>query len=162
MGTAHHLRQVRRISWLLSRERSGFPSENDPLTWRRPPTNSALSPPLPSAKSAAEAYVRRATRCCTHAADRLTDSFDQRTEGVGALKCCFKQVFVADAGTWEKNLNSPVGHSDGGEAGGAAERMAERPAINKGGRALTHRDKINRARAGKRRAVPPPHFERRY
>ena len=33
-GTAHHLRQVRHISWLLSRERSGFPSENDPLTSR--------------------------------------------------------------------------------------------------------------------------------
>ena len=35
-GTAHHLRQVRQISWLLSR-RSGFPSENDQLTSRRPP-----------------------------------------------------------------------------------------------------------------------------
>ena len=45
-GTAHHLRQVRHISWLLSRERSGFPSENDQLTSRRPPTKSAVSPPL--------------------------------------------------------------------------------------------------------------------
>ena len=45
-GTAHHLRQVRHISWLLSRERSGFPSENDQLTSRRPPTNYAVSPPL--------------------------------------------------------------------------------------------------------------------
>ena len=44
-GTAHHLRQVRHISWLLSRERSDFPSENDQLTSRRPPTNSAVSPP---------------------------------------------------------------------------------------------------------------------
>ena len=34
-GTAHHLRQVRHISWLLSRERSGFPSENDQLTSRK-------------------------------------------------------------------------------------------------------------------------------
>ena len=45
-GTAHHMRQVRRISWLLSRERSGFPSENDSLTSRRPPTNVGVSPPL--------------------------------------------------------------------------------------------------------------------
>ena len=34
-GTAHHLRQVRHISWLLSRKRSGFPSENDQLASRR-------------------------------------------------------------------------------------------------------------------------------
>ena len=38
----------------------------------------------------------------TNAADHLTDSFDQRTEGAGVLKCGFKQVFVADAGTWSK------------------------------------------------------------
>ena len=58
----------------------------------------------------------------THAADHLADSFDQRTAGAGAFKCSFKQVSVADTGTWEQNLNSPVGHSDGGEAGGADER----------------------------------------
>ena len=55
-----------------------------------------------------------------HDADHPTDSFDQRTEGAGALKRGFKQVFVADAGTWEQNLNSPIGHSDGSEAGGGA------------------------------------------
>ena len=38
------------------------------------------------------------------------------------MKCGFKQVFVADAGTWEQNLNSPIDHSDGSEAGGAALR----------------------------------------
>ena len=58
----------------------------------------------------------------THDADHLTDSFDQRTEGAGASKCGFKQVFVADAGTWEQNLNSPIDHSDSGEAGGGAAR----------------------------------------
>ena len=36
------------------------------------------------------------------------------------MKCGFKQVFVADAGTWEQNLNSPIEHSDGSEAGGSA------------------------------------------
>ena len=45
-GTAHHLRQVRHISWLLSRERSGFPSENDQLTSRKAPINFGVSPPL--------------------------------------------------------------------------------------------------------------------
>ena len=50
-GTAHHLRQVRHISWLLSRERSGFPSENDQLTSRRPPTNVGVSPPLGNSRS---------------------------------------------------------------------------------------------------------------
>ena len=93
----------------------------------------------------------------THAADHLTNSFDQRTEEAGALKCGFKQVFVLDAGTWKQNLNSPVGHSDGGEAGSAAERPTIRD-----GRTLTHRDENDRARARSRRAVPPPHFERRY
>ena len=56
-GTAHHLRQVRHISWLLSRERSGFPSENDQLTSRRPPTKSAVSPPLLRGADAADADV---------------------------------------------------------------------------------------------------------
>ena len=45
-GTAHHLRQVRHISWLLSRERSGFPSENDQLTSRKAPNVIGVSPPL--------------------------------------------------------------------------------------------------------------------
>ena len=45
-GTAHHLRQVRHISWLLSRERSGFPSENDQLTSRTGPIMIGVSPPL--------------------------------------------------------------------------------------------------------------------
>ena len=39
----------------------------------------------------------------THAANHLSHTFEPRTEeGGGALKCGFKQVFVADAGTWEK------------------------------------------------------------
>ena len=46
-GTAHHLRQVRHISRLLSRETSGFSSEKDPLTSRRPPKMGGVSPPLP-------------------------------------------------------------------------------------------------------------------
>ena len=57
-GTAHHLRQVRHISWLLSRERSGFPSENDQLTSRKAPTNFGVSPPL-SARRARRAHVER-------------------------------------------------------------------------------------------------------
>ena len=39
------------------------------------------------------------------------------------MKCCLKQVFVADTGTWEQNLNSPIDPSGGSEAeagGGAA------------------------------------------
>ena len=79
----------------------------------------------------------------TLAADHLTDSFDQRTERAGALKYGFKQVFVADAGTWGQNLNSPVGHSDGGEAGGADERPT-----CKDGRMPPHRDASERGGAG--------------
>ena len=90
--------------------------------------------------SAAEVECMEVRARATHAADHLTDLFDQRTEGAGALKCGFKQVVVEDAGPWEQNLNPPVGHSDGGEAGGAAER----PAI-KGGRTPTHRDESDRA-----------------
>ena len=78
----------------------------------------------------------------THAADRLTESFDQRTAGAGALKCGFKQVSVADAGTWDQNLNSPVGHSDSGEAGGATERSTI-----KDGRTPPRRDESERGGA---------------
>ena len=53
-------------------------------------------------------------RAATHDADHLTDSFDQRTEGAGALKRGFKQVFVADAGTWEQNLNWDCEHVSAG------------------------------------------------
>ena len=42
------------------------------------------------------------------------------------MKCGFKQVFVADAGTWEQNLNSPIDHSDGGEAGGGAVQLTRK------------------------------------
>ena len=58
------------------------------------------------------------------------------------MKCGFKQVFVADAGTWEQNLNSPVGQSDRGEAGGAAEQ-----ATQKDRRTPPHRDESERGGA---------------
>ena len=59
-----------------------------------------------------------------HAADHLAGSFDRRTEGAGALKCCgFKKVFVADAGAWWKqNPNSPV----------ASRQSATRTAVRQG------------------------------
>ena len=44
-----------------------------------------------------------ASKRATRAANHLSDTFEPRTEGGGgALKCGFKQVFVADAGTWEQ------------------------------------------------------------
>ena len=43
----------------------------------------------------------------THAANHLSGTFEPRTEGGDAVKCGYKQVFVADAGTWEQHLNSP-------------------------------------------------------
>ena len=54
-------------------------------------------------------------------------------------------MFVADAETWEweKNLNSPVGHSNGGEAGSADERPT-----CKDGRTPPHRDASERGGAG--------------
>ena len=60
------------------------------------------------------------------------------------MKCGFKQVFVADAGTWEQNLNSPVdvGHLDGAEAGGTDERPT-----CKDGRTPPHRDASKRGSA---------------
>ena len=36
------------------------------------------------------------------------------------MKCGFKKVFVADAMTWEQNVNSPIDHSYGSEAGSGA------------------------------------------
>ena len=60
------------------------------------------------------------------------------------MKCgFFKQVFVADAGTWEQNLNSPVGHSDCGEAGGTDEQPT-----CKDERTPPHRDASERGGAG--------------
>ena len=44
-GTAHHLRQVRHTSWLLSRERSGVPLENDQLAPRKAPNMIGVSQP---------------------------------------------------------------------------------------------------------------------
>ena len=70
-GTAHHLRQVRHTRWLLSRERSGFPSENDPPTSKRAPKMYGVSPPLTlaSGASATGPVSRRATSALSHRAD---------------------------------------------------------------------------------------------
>ena len=59
--------------------------------------------------STAQPMVGRveASKRATCAADHLRATSEPRTEGGGAVKCGYKQVFVADAGTWEQNLNSP-------------------------------------------------------
>ena len=47
--------------------------------------------------SAADGRTRRSEQGVTCAADHLSGTFEPRTEGGGALKCGFKQVFVAVA-----------------------------------------------------------------
>ena len=66
--------------------------------------------------STAQPMVGRveASKRATCAADHLRATFEPRTEGGGAVKCGYKQVFVADAGTWEQNLNWDCEHVSAG------------------------------------------------
>ena len=78
----------------------------------------------------------------THAANHLSDTFEPRTEGGWRVEMWFQADVRRRRGDVGENLNSPVGQSDRGEAGGAAEQ-----ATQKDGRTPPHRDESERGGA---------------
>ena len=78
----------------------------------------------------------------THAANHLSGTFEPRTEGGWRVEMWFQAGVRRRRGDVGANLNSPVGQSDRGEAGGAAEQ-----ATQKDGRTPPHRDESERGGA---------------
>ena len=62
----------------------------------------------------------------THAANHLSDTFEPRTEGGWRVEMWFQAGVRRRRGDVGANLNSPVGQSDRGEAGGAAEQATQK------------------------------------
>ena len=62
----------------------------------------------------------------THAANHLSDTFEPRTEGGWRVEMWFQAGVRRRRGDVGANLNSPVGQSDGGEAGGGAAQLTRK------------------------------------
>ena len=78
--------------------------------------------------STAQPMVGRveASKRATCAADHLRATFEPRTEGGWRVEMWFQAGVRRRRGDVGETLNSPVGQSDRGEAGGAAEQATQK------------------------------------